>query len=63
MCIRDRGVIRALEEGLLTKPVVMRVAGTAEEEAKKLLEGKPVYMYPTSIEAAKVIVAMVGGAA
>jgi succinyl-CoA synthetase beta subunit len=58
-----KGVIRALEEGLLTKPVVMRVAGTAEEEAKKLLEGKPTYMYPTSIEAAKAIVAMVGGAA
>ncbi|MGQ9692749.1 MAG: ADP-forming succinate--CoA ligase subunit beta [Thermaceae bacterium] len=58
-----KGVIRALEEGLLTKPVVMRVAGTAEEEAKKLLEGKPIYMYPTSVEAAKAIVAMVGGPA
>ncbi|AEB12110.1 ADP-forming succinate--CoA ligase subunit beta [Marinithermus hydrothermalis] len=56
-----KGVIRALEEGLLTKPVAMRVAGTAEEEAKRLLEGKPIYMYPTSIEAAKAIVAMVGG--
>ncbi len=58
-----KGVIRALEEGLLTKPVVMRVAGTAEEEAKGLLEGKPVYMYPTSLEAARAIVAMVGGGA
>ena len=58
-----KGVIRALEEGLLTKPVVMRVAGTAEEEAKKLLEGKPIYMYPTSVEAARAIVAMVGGVA
>ncbi|MER3536654.1 MAG: ADP-forming succinate--CoA ligase subunit beta [Thermus sp.] len=58
-----KGVIRALEEGLLTKPVVMRVAGTAEEEAKRLLEGKPIYMYPTSLEAAKAIVAMVGGVA
>ncbi len=57
-----KGVIRVLEEGLLTKPVVMRVAGTAEEEAKRLLEGKPIYMYPTSIEAARAMVAMVGGA-
>ncbi|RDI94786.1 ADP-forming succinate--CoA ligase subunit beta [Meiothermus sp. QL-1] len=57
-----KGVLRALEEGLLTKPVAMRVAGTAEEEAKALLQGKPVYMYPTSIEAAKAIIAMVGGA-
>ncbi len=56
-----KGVIRALEAGVLKVPVVMRVAGTAEEEAKRLLEGKPVYMYPTSIEAAKAIVAMVEG--
>jgi len=56
-----KGVIKALEEGIVKVPVVMRVAGTAEEEAKKLLEGKPVYMYPTSIEAAKAIVAMVEG--
>ncbi len=56
-----KGVIRALDEGVVKVPVVMRVAGTAEEEAKKLLEGKPVYMYPTSIEAAKAIVAMVEG--
>ncbi|MCS7057974.1 MAG: ADP-forming succinate--CoA ligase subunit beta [Meiothermus sp.] len=57
-----RGVLKALDEGLLTKPVAMRVAGTAEEEAKALLQGKPVYMYPTSIEAAKAIISMVGGA-
>lgn len=57
-----KGVIRALEEGLVKVPVVMRVAGTAEEEAKKLLEGKPIYLYPNSIEAAKAIVTMVGGA-
>jgi len=56
-----KGVIQALEEGIVKVPVVMRVAGTAEEEAKKLLEGKPVYIYPTSIEAAKAIVAMVEG--
>ncbi|RIH83934.1 Succinate--CoA ligase [GDP-forming] subunit beta [Meiothermus luteus] len=57
-----KGVLRALDEGLLTKPVAMRVAGTAEEEAKALLQGKPVYMYPTSIEAARAIISMVGGA-
>lgn len=56
-----KGVIRALEEGILTKPVAMRVAGTAEEEAKRLLEGKPIYMYPASVEAAKAIAGMVGG--
>ncbi len=56
-----KGVIRVLEAGVLKVPVVMRVAGTAEEEARKLLEGKPVYMYPTSIEAARAIVAMVEG--
>ncbi|WP_165363917.1 MULTISPECIES: ADP-forming succinate--CoA ligase subunit beta [unclassified Meiothermus] len=56
-----KGVIRAMDEGILTKPVAMRVAGTAEEEAKKLLEDRPIYMYPTSIEAAKAIVAMTGG--
>jgi len=56
-----KGVIRALEEGIIKVPVVMRVAGTAEEEAKKLLEGKPVEMYPSSIEAAKAIVAKVEG--
>ncbi len=56
-----KGVIRAIEEGILTKPVAMRVAGTAEEEAKALLQGRPVYMYPTSIEAAKAIISMIGG--
>jgi succinyl-CoA synthetase beta subunit len=56
-----KGVIRALDEGLLTKPVAMRVAGTAEEEAKTLLKGRPVYMYPTSVEAAKAIISMTGG--
>jgi len=58
-----KGVIRALEDGVVKVPVVMRVAGTAEEEAKKLLEGKPVYMYPTSVEAARAIVTMVEGEA
>lgn len=57
-----KGVIRALDEGILTKPVAMRVAGTAEEEAKALLKGRPVYMYPTSVEAAKAIISMTGGA-
>jgi len=57
-----KGVIRAMDEGILTKPVAMRVAGTAEEEAKRLLEGRPIYMYPTSIDAAKAIVSMTGGA-
>jgi len=57
-----KGVIQALEEGLVNVPVVMRVAGTAEEEAKKLLEGKPIYLYPNSLEAAGAIVTMVGGA-
>jgi len=56
-----KGVIQAMQDGILTKPVAMRVAGTAEEEAKKLLAGKPVYMYPSSIEAAKAIVDMVNG--
>jgi succinyl-CoA synthetase beta subunit len=51
-----KGVIQAIEEGILNKPVCMRVAGTAEAEAKKLLEGKPVFMYPSSVEAAKAIV-------
>ena len=58
-----KGVIRAIEEGILTKPVAMRVAGTAEEEAKALLRGKPVYMYPTSGQAAKAIISMTGGQA
>ncbi|MBF6595594.1 MAG: ADP-forming succinate--CoA ligase subunit beta [Thermaceae bacterium] len=58
-----KGVIQAMEDGILTKPVAMRVAGTAEEEAKKLLEGKLVYMYPNSIDAAKAIVDMVNGGA
>lgn len=58
-----KGVIRAMDEGILTKPVAMRVAGTAEEEAKALLKGRPIYMYPTSIEAAKAIVSMTGGGA
>lgn len=57
-----KGVIRALDEGILTKPVAMRVAGTAEEEAKALLQGRPVYMYPTSTEAAKAIISITGGA-
>lgn len=56
-----KGVIRAMDEGILTKPVAMRVAGTAEEEAKALLKGRPVYMYPTSVEAAKAIISMTGG--
>lgn len=57
-----KGVIRAIDEGILRKSVAMRVAGTAEEEAKALLKGRPVYMYPTSTEAAKAIISMTGGA-
>ncbi|HEX2863657.1 MAG TPA: ADP-forming succinate--CoA ligase subunit beta [Deinococcales bacterium] len=54
-----KGVLRVLDEGLLTKPVAMRVAGTAEEEAKVLLTGKPIEMYPTMNEAATALVAEV----
>ena len=53
-----KGVIRALEEGLLTKPVAMRVAGTAEEEAKALLSqltSPLIKMYPTMFEAAQAV--------
>lgn len=51
-----KGVIRVLDEGLLTKPVAMRVAGTAEAEAKALLAGKPIHMYATMNEAAVALV-------
>ncbi len=51
-----KGVIRCLEEGILTKPVAMRVAGTAVEEANALLEGKPINIYPTMMEAASSLV-------
>lgn len=51
-----RGVLRVMEEGGLTKPLVMRVAGTAEEEAKALLAGSGVRMFPSSTEAASAIV-------
>ncbi|WP_034384086.1 ADP-forming succinate--CoA ligase subunit beta [Deinococcus sp. YIM 77859] len=50
-----KGVIQALEEGILTKPVRMRIAGTAEEEAKALLattNSPLIQMYPTMFEAA-----------
>jgi succinyl-CoA synthetase beta subunit len=48
--------LRVLEEGGLKKPLVMRVAGTAEEEAKALLAGSGVRMFPSSTEAASAIV-------
>ena len=51
-----KGVLKALDEGLLTKPLAMRVAGTAEAEARALLEGKPINMYPTMNEAASHVV-------
>jgi succinyl-CoA synthetase beta subunit len=51
-----KGVIRAQEEGILTKPLAMRVAGTAMAEAMVLLEGKPINMYPTMMEAAQAVV-------
>lgn len=50
-----KGVIQALDEGILTKPVRMRIAGTAEDEAKALLNEKNsdlIKMYPTMFEAA-----------
>lgn len=50
-----KGVIQALDEGILTKPVRMRIAGTAEDEAKALLSEKNsdlIKMYPTMFEAA-----------
>lgn len=50
-----KGVIQALEEGILTKPVRMRIAGTAEDEAKALLaevNSDLIKMYPTMFEAA-----------
>ncbi len=51
-----KGVIRALEEGILTKPLAMRVAGTAVEEANALLHNKPINIYPTMMEAATAVV-------
>jgi succinyl-CoA synthetase beta subunit len=51
-----KGVIRALEEGILTKPLAMRVAGTAVEEANELLKDKPINIYPTMMEAATAVV-------
>ena len=48
-------MIQALEEGILTKPVRMRIAGTAEDEAKALLaevNSPLIQMYPTMFEAA-----------
>jgi succinyl-CoA synthetase beta subunit len=56
-----KGVLRAQEEGVLTKPLAMRVAGTAEAEARALLEGKPINMYPTMNEAAASLVREVNG--
>lgn len=50
-----KGVIQALKEGILTKPVRMRIAGTAEDEAKALLAevGSPlIQMYPDMFKAA-----------
>jgi succinyl-CoA synthetase beta subunit len=54
-----KGVIRCLEEGILTKPVAMRVAGTAVEEANALLQDKPINIYPTMMEAASSLVNVV----
>ena len=51
-----KGVIRALEEGILTKPVRMRIAGTAEEEARALLadvNSPLIQMYPDMFQAAQ----------
>jgi succinyl-CoA synthetase beta subunit len=50
-----KGVIQALNDGILTKPVRMRIAGTAEEEAKALLAevGSPlIQMFPNMFDAA-----------
>ncbi|AFZ69162.1 ADP-forming succinate--CoA ligase subunit beta [Deinococcus peraridilitoris] len=51
-----KGVIQALQEGILTKPVRMRIAGTAEEEAKALLaevNSPLIQMYPDMFQAAE----------
>ncbi|MFK7601635.1 ADP-forming succinate--CoA ligase subunit beta [Deinococcus sp. SM5_A1] len=50
-----KGVIQALKDGILTKPVRMRIAGTAEEEAKALLaevNSPLIQMYPNMFDAA-----------
>ncbi len=52
-----KGVIRALEDGILNKPLAMRVAGTAVAEANELLKDKPINIYPTMMEAATAVVA------
>jgi len=51
-----KGVIQALQEGILTKAVRMRIAGTAEEEAKALLaevNSPLIQMYPDMFQAAE----------
>ncbi|WP_264777411.1 ADP-forming succinate--CoA ligase subunit beta [Deinococcus aetherius] len=51
-----KGVIQALQDGILTKPVRMRIAGTAEEEAKALLaevNSPLIQMYPDMFQAAE----------
>ncbi len=50
-----KGVIQALKDGILTKPVRMRIAGTAEEEAKALLaevNSPLIQMFPNMFDAA-----------
>lgn len=50
-----KGVIQALQDGILTKPVRMRIAGTAEEEAKALLaevNSPLIQMFPNMFDAA-----------
>ncbi|MFC4453173.1 ADP-forming succinate--CoA ligase subunit beta [Deinococcus sonorensis] len=54
-----KGVIQALNEGILTKPVRMRIAGTAEDEAKALLQdvnSDLIKMYPDMFQAAEAAV-------
>jgi succinyl-CoA synthetase beta subunit len=49
------GIRTVLSEGM-TRPVFARVSGAEEEEAKKLLEGTPVRLFGTALEAVEAVV-------
>ncbi len=48
--------VKAVINSMTVKPIYARISGTEEKEAKKILEGSPVRLYPNVLDAIKAVV-------
>jgi len=53
-----KGIVEAVRESSVEKPLVVRLSGTREEEGRKILEEAGIYAYKDPVEAVKKVVSL-----